>query len=44
MWFNEFIVQTEATITRSGAPISSADNLTMSFGMSSMNFNQINGI
>ncbi len=41
--FNEFIVQTEATITGSGAPISSTDNLTMSFGMSSMNFNQING-
>ena len=41
--FNEFIVQTEAIITGSGAPISSTDNLTMSFGMSDMNFNQING-
>ena len=41
--FNEFLVQTDATITGSGASISSADNLTLSFGMSSMNFNQING-
>ena len=41
--FNEFIVQTEATIIGSGASISSADNLILSFGMSSMNFNQIVG-
>ena len=41
--FNEFIVQTEATITGSGATISSTDNLTMSFSMSSMNYSQING-
>ena len=41
--FNEFIVQTEATITGSGATISSSDNLTMSFAMTSMNYNQING-
>ena len=41
--FNEFIVQTEATITGSGATISSSDNLTMSFAMTSTNYNQING-
>ncbi len=41
--FNEFVVQVEATINGSGSTISSNDNLTMSFGMTSMNFNQING-
>ena len=41
--FNEFIVQTEATITGSGATISPTDNLTMSFSMSSIDYSQING-
>ena len=41
--YNEFIVYVDATITGSGANISSSDNLTMSFSMTAMDFNQING-
>ena len=41
--FNEFIVNVDATITGSGANISSSDNLTMSFSMTAMDFNQLNG-
>ena len=41
--YNEFIVNVDATITGSGANISSSDNLTMSFSMTAMDFNQLNG-
>lgn len=41
--FNEFIVQIEAIINGSGEIISSSDNLTMSFGLTDMVFDRIDG-